>query len=72
MNVEREVLYEAGLSIGAVLLFILIVVYIGTTYGSDNLSGTGAYALVGAMVFFIVALSTAGYLLEKHVRTGDD
>lgn len=58
---ERETFVEAAVSMAAVGLFLVVIVAVGILYPS--LSGPGALALVGSIVFFVVVMAAAGYWL---------
>ena len=64
MEIERETMLEIAISVGAVLVFVALIVGIGTTYGAGRvLSGQGGIALLGAMGGFILLMTVVGYFL---------
>lgn len=63
MNVERDKLRDIVISVGAVGLFIAILLFIGSQFNGSGLTQQGALALVGAIVAFILAMSGIGYWL---------
>ncbi len=60
--IERETAVEIAVSSAGVLLFLVAVIAVSATYGAE-LAGAGTFALVGAMVLFILFMSAAGYYL---------
>ncbi|PSP78414.1 hypothetical protein BRC81_07665 [Halobacteriales archaeon QS_1_68_20] len=68
MNVTRELLTEWGVPIVATVLFILAVGAVGAAFGADGLSQTGAFALVGVIVAFVVGMAILGFVTSD----GDD
>jgi hypothetical protein len=63
MNVERDKLRDIVISVGAVGLFIAVLMIIGTSFDSGGLTQQGAYALLGTIVGFVVMMSAIGYWL---------
>jgi len=59
---ERERIIEIVVAVAAVLVMIGAMLWIGTTYGSDNgvLTTDGAELLVGVIVGFIFLLLAVG------------
>ncbi|WP_255198305.1 DUF7472 family protein [Halorarius litoreus] len=66
MQLERETLVEIGVSVVAVVLFVLAVAYVGATYGGNDLSNQGATLLVGAVVGFVLLMTAVGIALERR------
>lgn len=62
MEIEREAMIEAAVSGAAVVAFVALIVAIGATYGS-TLAGQGAFALIGAIVLFVLTMAGIGYWL---------
>ncbi|PSP72993.1 hypothetical protein BRC86_11035 [Halobacteriales archaeon QS_3_64_16] len=62
MDVEREAVIEALVSTAAVGVFVVLIVAIGVLYPS--LTGQGAFALVGAIVLFVLTMAAVGYWLS--------
>ena len=60
MDIERRRLIEIVVSIGAVGLFISLLVGIGFTYNEDGLSADGGLVLVGAILFFVLLMAAVG------------
>lgn len=64
MDIERETVVEAGVSFGAVLVFVAAVVYVGVTFGTNgNMEPSGGLAILGAIVLFMLVMSGVGYWL---------
>lgn len=62
MDIERETVVEAGVSVAAVFAFIAAVVAVGLTYRTNgDITGTGGLAILGAMGFFIALMTAVGY-----------
>lgn len=66
MELEQETLIELGISAFGVGLFIIGVVLIGLTFSDGGLAGQGGMALIGLIVFFILAMTAAGYWLSAR------
>ncbi|WP_336001539.1 DUF7472 family protein [Halorientalis halophila] len=65
MNIERETVVEAGVSLAAVLVFIAALVVVGSTFGTNgDLSGTGGLAVIASVGLFIVVMTAVGYWLS--------
>lgn len=61
MNIERETVVEAGVSIGAAIVFIAAVLLVGMQFKTDgSISGTGGLAVVGTIGFFVVLMAAVG------------
>lgn len=63
--IERETAVEIVVSGAGVLLFLVAVIGVSVTYGG-NLAGTGALALVGAVVLFVLFMAIVGYYLASR------
>lgn len=63
MELERERVVEIVVAVGGVGLFIALVVVIGLLFGDGGLSETGAFALVGTIIAFIVVMTGVGFWL---------
>lgn len=64
MDIERETIVELSAIGVATLLFIAVLVFIGSSYSTDqHLTDTGAMLVVGLLVVFIVGLGAIGYWL---------
>lgn len=62
MELEREAVVEAVVSAAAVVAFVAIIVAIGASY--PTLAGQGAFALIGAIVLFVLVMAAIGYWLS--------
>lgn len=71
MNVEREVLIDWGVPIVATILFVVAVAVVGFLYNTDGLSGTGALALVGVIVAFVIGMALVGILTASEEDDGE-
>jgi hypothetical protein len=60
MNIEQETLRDIAVSVGAVGLFVVQLAFVGTTYGDNGLTETGALAVVGVIVFFVFLMTGIG------------
>lgn len=60
MNIEQETLRDIVVSAGAVGLFVALLAWVGTTYGENGLTETGALAVVGVIVFFVLLMTGIG------------
>jgi hypothetical protein len=61
MEIERETMLEIVVSVGAVLLFVVVMVGIGTAYGGRGLSDEGGVALLAAIAGFVLLMTGVGY-----------
>lgn len=66
MDVERETVVEIAVSVGSVGLFVLLIVSVGVLFGTDGgFTETGALALVGAIVVFVLVMAGVGVALDR-------
>ena len=63
---DRETILEIVVGAVGVGGFILALVLIGMQYGDDGLSGQGGTVLIGAIVGFVVVMTTLGYWLSEQ------
>jgi len=77
MTMERSTKVQIGAGAITVLVFVALVVVVGTRYsvpgagaGSIDLDPTGGLALVGVLVFFVVLLTVVGLALSDQL-SGD-
>ena len=68
MVLDQETVVEIVVSLGAVGLFVALIVYIGLLFNTEGLSETGAFALVGAIVAFILAMAVIGVALAFYMN----
>jgi protein-S-isoprenylcysteine O-methyltransferase Ste14 len=70
MDIERETVMEIGAAILPVIVFIVLLVYFGSSYSSNgDLTQAGGLVVVGLLVLFIVGMVGIGYWLAV---IGDD
>jgi protein-S-isoprenylcysteine O-methyltransferase Ste14 len=62
MAIEREAVVEAVVSAAAVVAFVALIVVIAVAY--PTLAGQGAFALIGAIVLFVLVMAAIGYWLS--------
>ncbi|WP_134671040.1 DUF7472 family protein [Halorussus marinus] len=60
MNIEQETLRDIAVSVGAVGLFVALLAFVGTTFGENGLTETGALAVIGVIVFFVLLMTGIG------------
>lgn len=72
MLLDRETVYQILASSLAVGLFIGAAIFVTNRF-SDNggMSQQGGFALIGAIVLFIVLMATAGLWLERQDFDGN-
>jgi peptidoglycan/LPS O-acetylase OafA/YrhL len=64
---DQETIWQIAVAAGAVGLFLVLLVVVSSLFSSNgNISATGGFALVGAIVAFIIILSGAGLWLERQ------
>jgi hypothetical protein len=61
MELEEEMVRKIAISVAAVGVFVAFVVGIGTTYDDGGLG----FALVGAIVLFILLMAGVGFVLDR-------
>jgi hypothetical protein len=66
MEIERETLVEIVTSVGAVLLFVVVLFAIGVLFNDNGFSQSGALALVGAIIGFILLMSGVAFFLSSR------
>jgi hypothetical protein len=64
MDIEGETLQQILVSMVAVGLFVVVILVIGTTYGTP-LGGTGGLALISAIVLFVLVMAGVGLFLSR-------
>ncbi|SHH43728.1 DUF7472 family protein [Halobaculum gomorrense] len=66
MELDAEMRRKIAVSVGAVVVFIALLIFIGIQYtNGHDLSEIGAYYFVGAIGLFIVLMAAAGMLLDR-------
>lgn len=68
MDIERDVMREIIASTAAVGLFIAILLGIGTFTAGAGFTETGAFALIGSIVFFVLLMALVGYWLANKTN----
>ncbi|MEM4782291.1 MAG: hypothetical protein QXG03_12140 [Halalkalicoccus sp.] len=68
MDIERETIVEIVVSVGAVGLFVAVLVGIGDAYNQGGLSADGGLILVGAITAFVVGMSVVGLALAYYLN----
>lgn len=63
MEIERETVLEIVVSVGAVLVFVAVMIGIGVTYGGRGMTSQGGVALLAAIAGFILLMTGIGYFL---------
>lgn len=63
MELEEGMGRKIAISVGAVGLFVALVLGIGTTFNDGGLGSTGGLALVGAIIVFILVMAGVGIFL---------
>jgi hypothetical protein len=66
MDIDEEMRPKIALSMGAVALLVAVFLAIGVMFGDAGLSSTGAYALVGALLGFVVLMGAVGVYLATR------
>ncbi|MEF8856667.1 MAG: hypothetical protein V5A16_04530 [Haloplanus sp.] len=65
MELEEGMVRKIAISVGAVALFVAVVVGVGTTFDDGGLGSTGGLALVGSIVLFILVMAGVGLLFSR-------
>lgn len=65
MEVDAEMRRKIVVSLGAVALFITVLVGIGASFADGGLTPTGGYAIVGAVALFITLMAVVGVYLAR-------
>lgn len=60
---EEDTAIEIAVSVGAVVLFVVAVVWVSSSFGVNGLDETGALALVGVVFGFTLLMTAVGYVL---------
>lgn len=72
MPLDRETIFQIVVSTAIVGLFIAAAAYVSRTYSSNGgMTTTGGFALVGAIVLFILLMAGAGLWLERQEFDGN-
>jgi len=65
MEVEPEMRRKIVVSLGAVALFVAVLIGIGASFADGGLTPTGGYAVVGAVGTFVVLMAAVGVYLAR-------
>lgn len=66
MDIDEKMRPKIALSLGAVAVLVTVFIGIGITYGDAGLSLTGGYALIGALIGFVVLMGAVGAYLSPR------
>jgi uncharacterized membrane protein len=66
MDIDKEMRPKIALSLGAVALLVVVFVGIGLTFGANGLTATGGYALIGALIGFVLLMGVVGAYLSSR------
>ncbi|UPW01433.1 hypothetical protein M0R88_04850 [Halorussus gelatinilyticus] len=64
--VDKETRREILVGAGSVGVFIALLVGVGTTYGNGGLTQTGALAVVGVIVLFVLLMTGVGLWMSRQ------
>ena len=64
--IDKETRREILVGVGSVGLFVALLVWVGMTYGNGSLTQTGALAVVGVIVFFVLLMTGVGYWMAQQ------
>jgi hypothetical protein len=65
MELDEGMVRKIAISVGAVGVFVALVVGIGASFNDGGLGSTGGLALVAAMVLFVVVMAGVGLFLAR-------
>jgi uncharacterized membrane protein len=65
MELEEGMVRKIAISVGAVSVFVALVVGIGTSYNDGGLGSTGGLALVATIAVFILVMAGVGIFLAE-------
>lgn len=63
---DRDAVVEAAVALLGVGTLAAVILWIGTAYTDGTLTESGGIALVGAIAFFILFMSTIGLGLSRR------
>lgn len=67
MDIDAEMRRKILVSVGAVVVYIALLVAVGTVYTTDHtLALPGAYYVVGIVALFIVMMAGVGLFLDRR------
>jgi hypothetical protein len=64
--VDQETRREILVGAGSVAFFIALLVGVGVTYGNGGLTETGALAVVGVIVAFVLLMTGVGIWMSRQ------
>ncbi|WP_135853557.1 DUF7472 family protein [Halorussus salinus] len=64
--VDKETRREILVGAGSVGVFIALLVGVGMTYGNGGLTQTGALAVVGVIVLFVLLMTGVGLWMSRQ------
>jgi len=64
--VDKETRREILVGAGSVAVFIALLVGVGMTFGNGGLTQTGALAVVGVIVLFVLLMSGVGLWMSRQ------
>lgn len=66
MEMDQETRREIIVGVGSVGLFVALLVWVGVTFSNDGLTQTGALAVVGVIVLFVLLMTGVGYWMAQQ------
>ncbi|MFC4450845.1 MULTISPECIES: DUF7472 family protein [Halorussus] len=66
MEIDQETRREILVGVVSVGLFVGSLMWVGTTYGDGSLTQTGALAVVGVIVVFVLLMTGVGYWMAQQ------
>ena len=68
MELDQDTRREILVGTGSVALFIALLVGVGSMYGIDgqDLTETGALAVVGVIIVFVLVMTLVGYWMSRQ------
>ena len=66
MEIDKETRREILVGVLSVGVFVALLMGVGVTYSDDGLTQTGALAVVGVIVAFVVLMSGVGYWMAQQ------
>lgn len=66
MAIDQETRREITVGVVSVVLFVALLLGVGVMYGTNGLSQTGALAVVGVIVVFVLLMTGLGYWMAQQ------
>ncbi|MFC4550325.1 MULTISPECIES: DUF7472 family protein [Halorussus] len=63
---DHETRREIAVSTAAVGVFVALLMGVGVTYGNGGLTETGALAVVGVIVLFVLLMTGIGFWMSRQ------